>query len=151
LQRFIEHNKKQNNFEYTMTSAERKYSSCFGLINAFVLVNSGYLLEREREREREKSRRIGFIYVMYTRVPIRALKPAKTNHLNHIPQSSFLWDLATKRDFFIHKNRFKPMSPVWISIAGRTVSCRYGRSASCAILPFLNKPNELNEPIYIYV
>ena len=30
-----------------------KYLSCFKLINIFVLVSSGYLLERERERERD--------------------------------------------------------------------------------------------------
>jgi hypothetical protein len=36
-----------------MITIERKYLSCFELINMHVLVNSGYLLERERERERE--------------------------------------------------------------------------------------------------
>jgi hypothetical protein len=37
-----------------MISIEKKYSSRFGLINTQVLVNSGFLLERERERERER-------------------------------------------------------------------------------------------------
>jgi hypothetical protein len=37
-----------------MNSVERKYFSHFGLINALMLVSSGFLLERERERERER-------------------------------------------------------------------------------------------------
>jgi hypothetical protein len=37
-----------------MNSVETKYLSRFVLINAFALVNSEFLLERERERERER-------------------------------------------------------------------------------------------------
>jgi hypothetical protein len=48
----------------SMNSLKRKYSSCFELINAFALVNSGYLLERERERERDATG----VYSLITRV-----------------------------------------------------------------------------------
>jgi hypothetical protein len=44
--------------EIHMISIEKKYTSSFEIINTFVLVNSGFLLERERERERERRRRI---------------------------------------------------------------------------------------------
>jgi hypothetical protein len=36
---------------FMLQDREKKHSSCFGLINTNVLVNSDYLLERERERE----------------------------------------------------------------------------------------------------
>jgi hypothetical protein len=46
-----------------MISIEKKYFSLFGLINAQVLVNSDYLLERERERERERETQQPIYYI----------------------------------------------------------------------------------------
>jgi hypothetical protein len=73
-----------------MNSVERKYFSRFGLINTNMLVNSGFLLERERERDVQAY--IVYPYVVYTRVLARVLTPTKTSHLNPIPRLSFLSD-----------------------------------------------------------
>jgi hypothetical protein len=109
-----------------MICVEKKYFSCFELINTHVLVNSSFLLEREKEREKERETQAytnPILVHAHTYTPVHI----KTPSLINLPGLLFRSDQTANRRLFMPENRGEQLSPVRISAIGRTV-VRHGGS-----------------------